>query len=142
MSNRVFASLAALLLAAKAINASFDFCIGLKGPTSFGREVVGFKLWNDQGEEADQYRSIYSARKTRMQNNNWCLDMKFYTPNFIELTSVFVSSDSYGIIGEVPFKYICDYQFNIYYYGCYGADGYCEKHQEEHKNFCKTKLQM
>ncbi|KAF9372696.1 hypothetical protein BGX21_004686, partial [Mortierella sp. AD011] len=95
-----FVILAILALFTKSADASFGYCIGLNGPMFFGREVVAFKLWNDAGEEADQYRSIYFAHKTRMQNNGWILDLKFDTPLFITLRNVSVSSNIYGNIGD------------------------------------------
>ncbi|KAF9200558.1 hypothetical protein BGZ49_009192 [Haplosporangium sp. Z 27] len=144
LPNQIFTLLAVLLLTVKTTYASFGYCIGLKGPGWFGREVVGFQLWNDRNETAAQYRTVLFAGKTTMQNAGWTLDMKFATANFINLVGLSASSSLYGVIGTIPFQYVCASGPSILYYGCYANDnsGYCGKVQSEQYTLCRTQLSM
>ncbi|KAF8975933.1 hypothetical protein BGZ46_008721 [Entomortierella lignicola] len=99
LSHQVFAILIVLLQLSRTIYASFAFCVGLEGPSFFGREVVAFQLWNDKGQVAAQYRTVLWARQTTMQNNGWNLYMKFENNNGLVLNNLSISSDLYGDIG-------------------------------------------
>ncbi|KAG0002158.1 hypothetical protein BGZ79_003480, partial [Entomortierella chlamydospora] len=111
-----------MLLIQKSIYASFGLCVGLSGPDFWGREVAGFKLWNDHGEQADQYRTIVYARKTELQNSGWYIHLKFLFSAFLKLDTTSVSSDMYGDSGLVPLSAICESSKDRIYYGCYDSN--------------------
>ncbi|KAF9994221.1 hypothetical protein BGZ80_004003 [Entomortierella chlamydospora] len=139
-----FAFLHVLALFAKSATASFAYCVGVNGPLTLGREVVGFKLWNDRGEEPEQYRSIYFAKKTTMRNDGWSLDLKFDTPVYLTLRNISVSSDLYGNVGNVGFHHICGFKSKTLYYGCYSNDnsGFCERNEDAYMDYCYRRLPM
>ncbi|KAF9429086.1 hypothetical protein BGZ76_001833 [Entomortierella beljakovae] len=138
-----------LFLTLKVIHASVAVCYHTLGPTNaLWREVVGFQLWNDRGETASQYRSIYVAKKTKLENNGWTLDTTFYfNVMSIKLKSLYLSSTTYGAIGGINVLPICndDSSKGQVLYGCYTSDDnnqFCEKHYQEHTNFCKFNYTM
>ncbi|KAF9200559.1 hypothetical protein BGZ49_009193 [Haplosporangium sp. Z 27] len=103
--NQLFILLAVILVVIRTTYANFDYCIGVNS-VSPAREVVGFQLWNDRGEEAAQYRSLSWAHKTIMYNSDWFLYIDF-TPLPINPESISVFSSVYGEIGPVPFELAC-----------------------------------
>ncbi|KAF9996898.1 hypothetical protein BGZ80_007146, partial [Entomortierella chlamydospora] len=98
----VLACLTILSLIVKTAYASFGFCIALNNPGA--RQIAGFKLWNDQGEQAQEYRTLILARKTTLENSGWTLNLKFGGGDGFILDQVDIRNDKYGDIGEAAFE--------------------------------------
>ncbi|KAF9355732.1 hypothetical protein BGX26_006208 [Mortierella sp. AD094] len=95
----VLACLTILSLILKIAYASFGFCVALNTPRGFGRQVVGFKLWDDHGEEAQEYRTLILAKKTTLQYDKWILNLKFSDGDKFILDEVAIISEKYGDMG-------------------------------------------
>ncbi|ORZ23682.1 hypothetical protein BCR41DRAFT_348932, partial [Lobosporangium transversale] len=131
------------------VHASFAYCVGIVSyPT---KAVVGFQLWNDNGDMAAQYRTVYFASKTTMKNNGWTLNLKFTEVDSwdyaTELGEISVSHNVYGHIGVVPYKTTCrDMRKDkpVIYYGCYEnmPYSYCSINPIRQKEFCRTRLSL
>ncbi|KAF9200557.1 hypothetical protein BGZ49_009191 [Haplosporangium sp. Z 27] len=144
----------AAILLCKSASANFGVCIGISGPNFFGREVVGFHLWNDAGDEASAYKTVEWAGRTNIANNGWSLELDFLTLGVMGMNqqnnrSLMVTNDRYAFNGPVNYKSICfKTTSNRYYYGCYSTEnitaptGYCAEHQANQIEFCKTALSM
>ncbi|KAF9173624.1 hypothetical protein BGX20_002630 [Mortierella sp. AD010] len=127
--------------------ASFGVCIGLYGPVDrFERNMIGFKLWNDDGSEADNHQTIIWAQTARLEDNGWDFVLTLSKVEFPTLTNISASHNIYGDIGEVPFMDVCPKRarHGSIYYGCFSNDsyGYCGTNRENQTNFCKTQIPM
>ncbi|KAF9355731.1 hypothetical protein BGX26_006207 [Mortierella sp. AD094] len=141
--HQLLAYLTVFLLILKTTYASLGFCIGLRGPSTSGRETVGFKLWNDHGEETSQYRVLNAVAQTTLHCQNWTLNLKFTSSEKLLLDEVFISNPTYGEIGKVVFEKVCQNDTSIYY-GCLSNDihGYCQGNRKRQIQYCKTKIKM
>ncbi|KAG0357659.1 hypothetical protein BGZ54_000237, partial [Gamsiella multidivaricata] len=117
--NQVSLFLAVLLLVFKTANASYAYCIGLH----FDNDILystkaSFSLWDDAGDNAAQYRTIYSASKTTLQNNGWTLNLGINQGNI--MTSLMISSNKYsGLPSSAYYESLCSNGYTNFYYGCF-----------------------
>ncbi|KAI1311283.1 hypothetical protein EDD11_003529 [Mortierella claussenii] len=147
MANLTFLLLLLALVFPAPTTASFGWCVGMVG-VDWVKVVVGFRLWNQDGTEAAQYRSVYSPGQTKLNNNGWTVQVLFgKEPDHYFGEKFFVSHNVYGNLGEMKvFNSIhCKDPHRYYYSGCYDNDGgiFCtEKRMVEHFDTCIAHLNL
>ncbi|KAF9437103.1 hypothetical protein BGZ76_001976 [Entomortierella beljakovae] len=129
--------------------ASVAVCVNTNGPTNIqGREVVGFQLWNDKGDNGDQYRTVYYAGKTTLKSNGWTLKLDFQKyAGYFAVRVMYLSHDQYGEVGYMNFINICadPNSHGRFYYGCVTSPDnpkFCGVNYKDHINFCRLEYAM
>ncbi|KAF8975670.1 hypothetical protein BGZ46_008939, partial [Entomortierella lignicola] len=152
--NRILVFLTFVLAVTKTTFASFGYCIGITGFTSLflKRQVVGFKIWNEDGTNASQYRSIYSAKKTNMDNNGWNVWIKVNSVMGAQtfdygLYGLDITNNKFSISNPLEYYTVCTSPGTYtvaYYYGCYENNyyGFCEENWDAQKTECGARLSM
>ncbi|KAF8981512.1 hypothetical protein BGZ46_002679 [Entomortierella lignicola] len=72
--------------------ASFGYCIALKGPFAYGREVVGLIFWESHGAELEQYQVLNSVDEATFTIQNWTIKMTFINTETLLLDEVNVTN--------------------------------------------------
>ncbi|KAF9173479.1 hypothetical protein BGX20_003058 [Mortierella sp. AD010] len=135
--------------------ASFGYCIGLTTWTNnfTARQVVAFELWNDRGDIAEEYRSVYSARQTNLANNGWHVWLKLHSgtsdwKSDYNLNGLRITSDMYGDLPESnEYELLCTHQEDYivaYYYGCFENEyaNFCAVNRDIQIDDCRSRLSM
>ncbi|KAF9914236.1 hypothetical protein BX616_008684 [Lobosporangium transversale] len=147
--------LVALSLVASTIDASFAYCVAIKTAFMDPKTVVGFQLFNDRGDTAKHYRSVYYAHKTELANNGWKVkvDLSFYekaeTPHLPD--ALIVSHTHHGenldsVIYPLPLcqKFRKGGTSWSIVYRCIDnmGSGFCNANEFWHQDYCRTHLDM
>ncbi|KAF9290387.1 hypothetical protein BGZ68_007148 [Mortierella alpina] len=137
--------LTVLLLILQTAYASWGLCIGTTAAGSAGRAVIGFHLWDDVGNDAGHYRTVFLARKTVMTNNGYTVTANFLNMGDPQLSSASLSHQEYGNYGDVGLRVYCNCITGpIVYYACHDdRTFFCDQRNREAQiAYCKTQLDM
>ncbi|KAF9438468.1 hypothetical protein BGZ76_007722 [Entomortierella beljakovae] len=143
--------LAILLAIIQTAYASFGLCIADNYYFRSNKNIVGFQLWNDQGEFGTEYRTIQTAGKTDLANGKWNVHLVFLqaTNPWSYVERVDVSHSDYGNFGQIPMNLIClketgDRRYRVHY-ACFddNDEGYCTQERiERESTLCRSEYRM
>ncbi|KAF9376215.1 hypothetical protein BGX21_003553 [Mortierella sp. AD011] len=141
--DQVLACVAALLMIATTVDASFAFCVGVND-VNFFHTVVGFYLWNDAGDNGHHYDTT-AGKHISLSNNGWVVETKSATS--FPLKDLTIKNSKYNFNSNVPFVALCAMNFppgrGAVYYGCYDTgNSYCKNNEDAFVDACGTWIEM
>ncbi|KAF9346426.1 hypothetical protein BGX26_002074, partial [Mortierella sp. AD094] len=136
----------ALLLVAKTVDASFAYCLAVRQRPD--HEAIGFKIWNEAGDNDQGYDSATPGQESIAVygKNGWYITAIGLTTDYVE--NLFIQNSKYSFDPSMRIAKICEYQLDgshlsSAYYGCYNSgNSWCKDNQGKYTTACQKKFDM